>query len=258
MRALALLRVFAGAIVILHLRPFLVDAIDGRIYRDAFYEPYAAWYPEAPRAVYVGLLWLAAVAAVAMSLGISHAARDGDHVRDRHLQPVPLHHALPQQPRVPRDRARGARRGALRAGAVAGRLATTPSRAGRRWTSTAPAWPLWLLRFECAAIYAASGTSKLLDPDWFGGTVTWLRLTQAQGGPRRRAAAGVGDLDPDQPRLPDRCRQARHLHRALHRRRAVVARNPLRGGLGRRRLPPEHPGARRRSRSSPCSASRCS
>src|SRR3954470_7078788 len=70
MRSLALLRVLAGPVVLLHLRPFLSDAVDGRIYRDGFYEPYAAWYPELPRAVYVGLLWLAAVAAVAMALGL--------------------------------------------------------------------------------------------------------------------------------------------------------------------------------------------
>ena len=43
-----------------------------------------------------------------------------------------------------------------------------------------PAWPLWLLRFECAAIYGASGLSKLLDPDWFGGTVSWQRVLQAR------------------------------------------------------------------------------
>jgi hypothetical protein len=65
LRALALLRVLAGPAVLLHLRPYLADALDGRIYRDAFYEPYATWYPEVPDAVYVGLLWLAAVAAVA-------------------------------------------------------------------------------------------------------------------------------------------------------------------------------------------------
>jgi len=65
MRSLALLRVLVGPIVLLHLRPFLADALDGRIYRDVFYEPYAAWYPELPRAVYIGLLWLGAVAAVA-------------------------------------------------------------------------------------------------------------------------------------------------------------------------------------------------
>jgi hypothetical protein len=42
----------------------------------------------------------------------------------------------------------------------------------------APAWPLWLLRFECAAVYGASGFSKLVDPDWFGGTVTWQRVVR--------------------------------------------------------------------------------
>src|SRR4029079_2218122 len=67
MRSLALLRVFAGPIVLLHLQPFLSDALDGRIYRDAFFEPYAAWYPELPRGVYVALLWLAVVAAISMS-----------------------------------------------------------------------------------------------------------------------------------------------------------------------------------------------
>jgi hypothetical protein len=45
---------------------------------------------------------------------------------------------------------------------------------------SAPAWPLWLLRFECAAIYGASGLSKLVDPDWFGGTVTWQRVVRAR------------------------------------------------------------------------------
>ena len=45
---------------------------------------------------------------------------------------------------------------------------------------SAPAWPLWLLRFECAAVYGASGFSKLVDPDWFGGTVTWQRVVRAR------------------------------------------------------------------------------
>jgi hypothetical protein len=70
LRALALLRIFAGPIVLLHLRPFLAAALDGRIYSDVFSEPYASWYPEFPRAVYIGLLWLAAAAAIAMSAGL--------------------------------------------------------------------------------------------------------------------------------------------------------------------------------------------
>ena len=41
---------------------------------------------------------------------------------------------------------------------------------------TMAGWPLWLLRFECSLVYGASGFSKLIDPDWFGGTVTWGRV----------------------------------------------------------------------------------
>ena len=51
--------------------------------------------------------------------------------------------------------------------------------AGSRATAAADVvagWPLWLLRFEAATVYAASGLSKLLDPDWFSGTVTWHRV----------------------------------------------------------------------------------
>src|SRR5215218_5012828 len=70
MRALALLRVLAGPAVLLHLWPFISDAMHGRVYRDAFYEPYASWYPELPDALYIGLLGLAAVAAPAASPGV--------------------------------------------------------------------------------------------------------------------------------------------------------------------------------------------
>ena len=46
--------------------------------------------------------------------------------------------------------------------------------------TTAPAWPLWLLRFEASVVYGASGLSKLLDSDWFGGTVTWHRVVRTR------------------------------------------------------------------------------
>jgi len=36
MRSLALLRILIGPIVLLHLQPFLSDALDGRIYSDVF------------------------------------------------------------------------------------------------------------------------------------------------------------------------------------------------------------------------------
>src|SRR5688572_21442111 len=70
MRSLALLRVLAGAVVLLHLRQFLDASLDGDTYQDVFHEPYAAWYPELPETVYVSLLWLGALGAVAMSIGL--------------------------------------------------------------------------------------------------------------------------------------------------------------------------------------------
>jgi Vitamin K-dependent gamma-carboxylase len=179
MRAFALLRVLAGPVVLLHLRPFLADGIDGRVYSDAFYEPYAAWYPELPDALYVGLLWVAAVAAVAMSLGfltrLATATTFAIVTYNLFLSTTHFHN----------NRAYLVIVLAMLAVAPCGRELSLDAWIRRRrglpaLDPSAPAWPLWLLRFECAAIYGASGLSKLLDPDWFGGTVTWQRVTRAQ------------------------------------------------------------------------------
>jgi uncharacterized membrane protein YphA (DoxX/SURF4 family) len=179
MRSLALLRVLAGPVVLLHLRPFLSDALDGRIYRDAFFEPYAAWYPELPRAVYVGLLWLAAVAAVAMALGfltrLATAATFAIVAYNLFLSTTHFHN----------NRAYLVIVLGVLAVAPCGRELSLDAWVRRRrgrpaLDPRAPAWPLWLLRFECAAVYGASGVSKLVDPDWFGGTVPWQRVVQAK------------------------------------------------------------------------------
>jgi hypothetical protein len=179
MRALALLRVLAGPAVLLHLQPFLSDAFAGRIYSDSFYEPYAAWYPEAPRAIYVGLLVVAAVAAVAMSLGlltrIATASTFGIVTYNLFLSTTHFHN----------NRAYLVIVLGLLTVAPCGRELSLDAWLRRRrglppLDTAAPAWPLWLLRFECAAVYGASGLSKLLDPDWFGGTVPWQRVVQSQ------------------------------------------------------------------------------
>jgi Vitamin K-dependent gamma-carboxylase len=177
MRALALLRVLAGPAVLLHLQSFLSDAWDGRIYSDAFYEPYAAWYPELPDAAYVALLTLGAVAAVAMSVGIltrlATATTFGIVAYNVFLSTTHFHN----------NRAYLLIVLGVLVVAPCGRELSLDAwirrRRGRPALDTsAPAWPLWLLRFECAAIYGASGLSKLLDPDWFGGTVTWQRVVR--------------------------------------------------------------------------------
>jgi uncharacterized membrane protein YphA (DoxX/SURF4 family) len=179
MRLLALLRVLAGPAMLLHLQPFLSDALDGRVYSDAFYEPYASWYPELPQAVYVGLLGLAVVAAVAMSLGfltrVATATAFAIVAYNLFLSTTHFHN----------NRAYLVVVLALLAVAPCGRELSLDAWLRRRrgrpaLDSSAPGWPLWLLRFECAAVYGASGLSKLLDPDWFGGIVTWQRVTRAR------------------------------------------------------------------------------
>ena len=179
MRSLALLRVLAGPAVLLHLQPFLSDALDGRIYRDSFYEPYVAWYPEFPKGVYVALLCLAAVAAVAMSLGVL------TRLATTTTFAIVAYNLFLSTTHFHNNRAYLVIVLGLLAVAPCGRELSVDAWVRRRRGRpapdlTAPAWPLWLLRFECAAVYGASGLSKLLDPDWFGGTVTWQRVTRAR------------------------------------------------------------------------------
>jgi Vitamin K-dependent gamma-carboxylase len=179
MRALALLRVLAGPAVLLHLQPFLSDAWDGRTYRDAFHEPYAAWYPELPEAVYVGLLWLGAAAAVAMSLGLL------TRVATTTTFAIVAYNLFLSTTHFHNNRAYLVIVLGLLALSPCGRELSLDAWIRRRrgrpaLDRSAPAWPLWLLRFECAAVYGASGLSKLVDPDWFGGTVTWQRVVRAR------------------------------------------------------------------------------
>lgn len=171
MRSLALLRVLAGPIVLLHLWPFLSS---DRIYSDAFYEPYASWYPEFPRAVYIGLLWLAAVAAVFMTVGLFTRLATATTFT------IVAYNLFLSTTHFHNNRAYLVIVLGLLAVAPCGRELSLDSRLRPPGDLRAPAWPLWLLRFECSAVYAASGMSKLLDPDWFGGTVTWQRVVQAR------------------------------------------------------------------------------
>jgi hypothetical protein len=179
MRSLALLRVLVGPVVLLHLEPFLTDSLDGRTYQDAFHEPYAAWYPEVPEPVYIGLLWLAAVAAVAMSLGLLTRLATGTTFA------IVAYNLLLSTTHFHNNRAYLVIVLGLLAVAPCGRELSLDAwlrrrRDGPGLSLSAPGWPLWLLRFEASAIYAASGLSKLLDPDWFGGTVTWQRVVRAR------------------------------------------------------------------------------
>ena len=166
LRPLQVLRVLAGPIVLLHLAPFLSDSLHGHTYQDVFHEPYASWYPELPEGAYIGVLWLGAASAVAMSLGALARLAALARVATVTAFAVVAYNLFLSTTHFHNNRAYLV--------IVLGVLAVTPvAQAG-------PAWPLWLLRFECAAVYGASGLSKLLDPDWFGGTVSWQRVVQAR------------------------------------------------------------------------------
>jgi hypothetical protein len=179
MRSLALLRVLVGPVTLLHLRPFVTDALNGRIYRDAFYEPYASWYPELPRPLYGVVLAVGVVAAVAMSLGFCTRVATGATFG------IVAYNLFLSTTHVHSNRAYLVIVLAVLTIAPCGReLSVDAWIRARRGHPTldprAPAWPLWLLRFEAAAVYGASGLSKLVDPDWFGGTVTWHRIVQVR------------------------------------------------------------------------------
>ena len=178
MRAVALLRLVLGPVVLLHLAPYLRDTLDGRWYGDHFHAPFWTWYPEPSRGVWTVLLWLGAIAAVLMTVGlvarVATAVAAGVVGFNLFLSETHFHHnrayllvlligvALARCDRVL---------------ALDGWLAR---RRGHVVDDHAPLWPVWFLRLEVAAVYLASGTGKLVDPDWFGGTVTWLRVMRVR------------------------------------------------------------------------------
>ncbi len=179
LRSLRLLRIAVGPVVLLHLRPFLADAWRGTIYRDVFHEPYAGWYPEAPRLVHTGLLGLAVAAALGMTAGWRTRAATATTFG------VVAHNLFLSTTHFHNNRAYLVIVLAGLAAAPCGRKLSVDAWLRRRrelppLDPRAPAWPLWLLRFEASTVYGASGLSKLLDADWFGGTVTWLRMVQVE------------------------------------------------------------------------------
>lgn len=189
MRSLAVVRIFVGLIAAWHLHPFMRDALKGDTYQDFFYHPYLNWYPELPEAGYAALLVIGFTAAFAMSAGLFSSVTtkvtfgvvaynlflSTTHVHNNRAYLVIVLAALAIAPcgwEFSVDAWLRARRG------LAGVERKTA------------AWPLWLLRFECATVYAASGTSKLLDPDWFSGTVTWGRLIEQEAAVRASVLPG--------------------------------------------------------------------
>lgn len=168
-RALSVLRIMLGPIVLLHLEDTFRLAADGIVYSDRFYLPYADWYPEAGRTLYVGLLVSAGVAAVAMSIGLL------TRVATAYSAGFVAYNMFLSKTHFAHNRAFLVILLATVAIVPVGRHYSVDEwirrrrRSGARPGSAAPLWPLWLVRFEVVAVYCASAMSKLVDPDWWGG-----------------------------------------------------------------------------------------
>ena len=180
LRAVEMLRISAGPIVIAHLWPFLQDALDGVAYSDRFYEPYAAWYPEASAGIYLALLWLSVGAAVALTAGFL------TRITSAYVAAFVTYNLFLSRTHFWHNRAFLVVMLAGMALLPLGRVMSIDG-AVRRWrsrpqlSSDGRLWPLMLMRFEVVVVFLGSGVSKLVDADWWGGTVTRLRVVQWRG-----------------------------------------------------------------------------
>lgn len=196
-RSLALLRLVLGPVVVVHLWPFMSDTLAGRTYQDQFWVRWWAFMPEVPGAVQVALVWVGAVAAVALSLGW----------RTRLVAPITFlcvaGNLFLSQHHFRHNRAFLLFLLAAVALADSGRVLSLDARRRRARAGVHPGdpgddvgtvWPLWLLRAIAASVYLASGFSKLIDPDWSGGLVLWDRAVRHQHLVRERVPEPIADV----------------------------------------------------------------
>lgn len=177
-RSLAVVRSLVGAVSVLHLAPITLDALRGDTFHDRFHQPYVSWYPELGPTAYTALLLVGVLAAISMAVGAA------TRVATAATASIVGYHLFLSTTHVHNNRAYLFAVLVILAMSRCGNAlsidAWRAERIGRPLAPDAPAWPLWLLRFECATVYGASGVSKLLDPDWFGGTVTWGRVVSQE------------------------------------------------------------------------------
>jgi uncharacterized membrane protein YphA (DoxX/SURF4 family) len=173
-RALALLRIALGPVIVLHLWPFAAYTLRGTTYRDHFWVSWWDAAPVPPGWVQVLLVWIGLAGAVALSLGW----------RTRFVGPLTwvcvAGNLFLSQHHFRHNRAFLLFLLAAVALSDSGRVLSLDARRRRPPDDRATLWPLWLLRVLAASIYLASGFSKLIDTDWSGGLVLWDRAVRHQ------------------------------------------------------------------------------
>ena len=173
-RSVGLVRILVGAITLLHLWPFLAEVRRGDFYRDRFHHPYFSALPEPSQQAYIVILWVGLIAALALTLGVI------TRVAAWVTFSVVAYNLSLSTTNLHNNRAYLVTVLLILALAPSGRSlsvdALVRARSEPGFDRTTAGWTLWLLRFVSAVTYGASGLSKLLDPDWFGGRVTWGRV----------------------------------------------------------------------------------
>ncbi|MEO0323548.1 MAG: HTTM domain-containing protein [Myxococcota bacterium] len=184
-RAIGLLRLLVGLITLVHLGPFLEAAVPGRYFAERFFVPFFEGFPVLSVEGYRRTLLVGVGAALALSAGLFTRAAAALTL------PVVSFNVLSNQLHFGHNRA-------FLMTLLFG-LALLPSgaafsldgwRQGRRGTlpdETAPAWQLVLVRGLACTPYLASGFSKLVDRDWWGGVVMADRIARY-----RHVAEGLG------------------------------------------------------------------
>ena len=179
LRMMAVLRILLGPVTLLHLAPFLRDARAGVHYDDHFWEPYLSWAPSPPGELWTVVLYVGAVAAVLMMLGVlTRLSTTVTFV-------VVAGNLLLSQVHFRHNRTFLAILLGGLALVPAGRVLSVDAwwrraRGAAPLPPAGPTWPLFLLRTQVSLVYLASGISKLVDPDWLSGLVLWDRVVRYQ------------------------------------------------------------------------------
>jgi uncharacterized membrane protein YphA (DoxX/SURF4 family) len=177
LRAVALVRLAFGPIVVFHLWGFLTGAVDGRTYQDRFHEPFWSWVPHPPEPVYGIIIAVGVVAGAAMAIGLA------SRVATTTAFAVVAYNLALDQTAFQHNRAFLVMNLGLLAIQPTGLALSVDAWRHRRRTGQPPSdlgllWPMWLQRILLASVYLASAGSKLLDPDWRSGLVLWDRVVR--------------------------------------------------------------------------------
>jgi uncharacterized membrane protein YphA (DoxX/SURF4 family) len=172
-RALAILRIALGPVVLVHLGLVARDLVDGVTYRDRFWEPWVSWW-QPPEWVQYSLVVVGLVAAVTMMIGLRSRLSAGVT-----LTCVAANFFLSQH-HFRHNRAFLLYLLVTVTIGVSGRVLSWDARRRPRADDRDTIWPIWLMRFVASSVYFASGFSKLVDSDWVGGLVLWDRSVRYQ------------------------------------------------------------------------------